>query len=402
MTLFKQPDAPVNENSQKSGPMTGIRIIDMTSIGMGPFATQNLGDMGADVIKVESAGGDIFRHVTPQRHAGMSHAFLNINRNKRSIVLDARTEHGKEAILRLVATADVFISNIRSDSLARLGLDYESLRAVNARLVFCNCYGYSEAGPYGGRASLDDVIQAACGMAHFEGIGQPAPRFANTAAVDKVCGLYITNAISMALFARERSGKGQAIEVPMFECMVSFMLLEHLSGLTFEPPEGPPGYARLLNKFRKPYKSLDGYISVVPYTDEQWQRFFLLAGRPDLAESPQYKTQFERSSRFAEVYGIVEQLVAQRSNAEWIALLGDADVPYSPVNSVEDLLADPHLNATGYWHHVDHPTEGKLTMTGIPVHFSDTPGTIRRLAPNLGEHTAEILAEIGMTPAAAS
>lgn len=379
------------------GPLSGVRIVDMTSIGMGPLATQTLGDMGADVIKIESAAGDIFRHVTPQRHAGMSHPFLNINRNKRSIVLDAKSTEGKEAIQRLVQRGDVFISNVRSAALARLGLDYAALAQLNPRLIHCNCYGYSEDGPYGGRASLDDVIQAASGTAWFQGVvGSDQPRYVNAAIADKVVALYIANAIGMALYAREKTGRGQAIEVPMFETMVSFTLPEHLGGLTFVPPEGPAGYLRLLNEYRKPQKSRDGYIAVVPYTDDQWQRFFKLAGRPDLAASPRYQTAIERSKDYAGLYELVAGIVAGKTNAEWVALLDDADIPYSPVNSVDDLLEDRHLNAVGFWHDVEHPTEGKLKMTGLPVKFSDTPATIRRLAPNLGEHTDEVLREIGM------
>ena len=379
------------------GPLSGIRVIDMSSIGMGPLATQQLGDMGADVIKIESAAGDIFRHVQPQRHAGMSHAFLNINRNKRSIVLDAKTPEGKAAILALAKDADVFMTNVRPDAIRRLGLDYASLAAINPRIIHCAAFGSAEGAPYAGRASLDDVIQAASGTAHFQGaVGADQPRFVNQAIADKILAIHIAGAISMALYARERTGRGQAIEVPMFECMVSFTLAEHLGGLTFVPPTGPAGYTRLLNEHRKPQKSKDGYISVVPYTDEQWHRFFIVAGRPDLAASPAFRTQAERAKDFAGLYAIVGEIIASKTNAEWTALLANADIPYSPVNSVENLLADRHLNATGYWHEVDHPTEGRLKMAGIPIKFSDTPGTIRRLAPGIGEHTGEILAEIGM------
>lgn len=378
------------------GPLTGIRVLDLTSIGMGPFATQLLGDMGADVIKVESASGDIFRHVTPQKHRGMSHAFLNLNRNKRSVVLDLKHRDGIEAVRRLLDTADVFVSNVRPQALARLGLDYPSLASDFPRLVHCLCHGYSEDGPYAGRASLDDVIQAACGMAWFQGFGADRPRYVNTAAVDKICGLYIANAISMALVSRAQTGAGQAIEVPMYECMVSFMLPEHLGGLTFSPPLGEPGYSRILNDYRKPYKSRDGYIAVVPYTDEQWQRFFSLTDQFSAEDMERFRTQQSRSEHFAELYEMLERVVAMRGNAEWIALLSEADIPYAPVNSVEDLIEDPHLNATGFWHRVDHPTEGALRMTGIPIRYSRTPGSIRRHAPTLGEHTDEVLRQIGL------
>ncbi len=382
------------------GPLTGIRIIDMTSIGMGPMATQMLGDMGADVIKIETAEGDIFRHVTPQRHHGMSHTFLNLNRNKRSVVVDAKTAEGKEALLRLVQDSDVFVTNVRPAAMQRLGLGAEALRTTNPRLVYCSCVGYASEGPYAGRASLDDVIQAASGTAWYQGlVGTDQPRYTNTAMADKVCALYITSAISMALVARARTGTGQAIEVPMFECMVQFNLFEHLGGLSFIPAEGGPGYTRLINAFRKPQKTRDGWIAVVPYTDAQWQRFFALAGRPELGTDPRFATAVARSGNYAALYAIAAELVAGRSTADWIALLDPADIPYAPVNSAEDLVADPHLEATGFWHEVDHPTEGRLRMMGIPLHFSDTPGSIRRLAPNLGEHTQEVLGELGPSTA---
>jgi crotonobetainyl-CoA:carnitine CoA-transferase CaiB-like acyl-CoA transferase len=383
-------------HSVSAGPLTGVRVLDMTSIGMGPMATQLLGDMGADVVKVETDGGDVFRHVTPQRHAAMSHAYLNLNRNKRSAILDAKTPEGRDAILRLAEGSDVFVSNIRPDALARLGLDAAALLQRQPRLIHCGCYGYSERGPYGGRASLDDVIQAACGLAWFQGIGAEQPRYVNGAVVDKVCGLYIANAITMALYAREKTGRGQSIEVPMFETMVAFTLVEHLAGLSFIPAEGPPGYSRILNPWRRPYRSRDGHIAVVPYTDGQWRRFFRCAGRADLADDPRFATAPARADVYPELYRIVEDCIAARTNAEWTALLRDQDIPYAPVNSTEDLIADPHLAAIGFWHELDHPTEGRLRMPGIPIRFSDTPGSIRRHAPSLGEHTKDILREIGM------
>jgi crotonobetainyl-CoA:carnitine CoA-transferase CaiB-like acyl-CoA transferase len=382
-----------------SGALAGVRVIDMTTIGMGPWATQMLGDMGADVIKVESADGDIFRHVTPQLHPGMSHAHLNFNRNKRSVVLDLKADAGRAAMLRLLAGADVFVSNVRPDALKRLGLDYASLKPAHPRLIYCGCYGFSEAGPYAGRASVDDVIQAACGLAWFQGAtggktgADVEPRYVNTAVADKVCSLFVSNAIGMALYARERSGVGQAIEVPMFECMVSFVLPEHLAGLTFEPAQGPAGYSRLLDAFRKPFRTRDGYMGVVPYNDLQWRRFFELAGRPELAGDARFRTQTERSRHFTELYSMVEETLSHKTTAEWVLLLRQADIPFAPVNSVADLIADPHLNAIGFWHQVDHPTEGRLRMPGIPVSYSATPGSIRRHAPGIGEHTEEILRE---------
>jgi crotonobetainyl-CoA:carnitine CoA-transferase CaiB-like acyl-CoA transferase len=384
------------EEATAQGPLAGIRVLDMTGVGMGPYATQTLGDMGAEVIKVEAAAGDVFRHVTPQRHPAMSHAFLNFNRNKRSIVLDAKSAHGKEALRRLAERADVFVSNVRPNAMRRLGLDYATLQAVNPRIVYCACYGYGESGPYAGRAGIDDTVQAASGVAWLQGIGQDAPRYVNTVVADKVVGLHVSQSIALALYARERTGRGQFVEVPMFETMVAFLATEHLGGLTFEPPMGGAGYARMLTPFRKPFRTKDGYMGVVPYTDAQWQRFFRIAGRPDMAADPRFATLVDRSRVFSELYKFVEDTLPSRTNAEWEAALSDGDIPFAPVNSFDDLLTDRHLKAIGFWRAYEHPSEGKVRMPDIPVRFSDTPGSIRRYAPRLGEHTAEVLREIGM------
>ncbi len=385
-----------------AGPLEGIRVLDMTGIGMGPYATQTLGDMGADIIKVETAAGDVFRHVTPQRHPAMSHAFLNFNRNKRSVVLDAKIAHGKEALRRLAARSDVFVSNLRPQAIRRLGLDYPAMQAINPRIVYCACYGYGESGPYAGRAGIDDTLQAASGAAWLQGHGQDAPRYVNTVMADKVVGLHVAQAISMALFARERSGRGQAIEVPMFETMVAFLATEHLGGLSFEPPMGGAGYSRMLTPFRRPFRTKNGWMGVVPYTDAQWKRFFEIAGRPDMAADPRFATLVARSRMFGELYQFVEDTLPTRTNAEWEVALTDGDIPFAPVNSFEDLLADRHLRAIGFWRELDHPSEGSVRMADIAVRFSDTPGSIRRLAPGLGEHTAEVLREIGMEQAQAT
>lgn len=379
------------------GALEGIKVVDMTGVGMGPWATQMLGDMGADVVKIEIGEGDVFRHALPMRHPKMSHAFLNFNRNKRSVLLDAKTELGREAMLRLVKGADVFVSNVRPGGLKRLGLDYDSLKVLNPRLVYCGCYGYSEKGPYAGRPAIDDTIQAASSLAWFVGEAQKSePKFVPTAMADKVLSLYVSNAITTALFARERTGRGQAIEVPMFESMVAFMMPEHLGGLTFEPPLGPAGYSRMLDPYRKPFRTKDGYMCVVPYTNAQWRRFFALAGQPALADDPRFKELVDRSRNFTALYSFVEKVVADKTTAEWTAVLAEADIPFAKVNSVDDLLQDPHLAAVGFWQSFEHPTEGAIRAAGIPVSYSDTPGSIRRLAPGLGEHTDEVLRELGL------
>ena len=370
----------------------------MTGVGMGPWATQILGDMGADVIKIEPAEGDVFRFVRPSHHESMSPAYLNLNRNKRSVVLDAKTPKGLAAIKRLVARGDVFVSNVRPQAMRRLGLDYAAVSQVNPRIIYCACYGFSEDGPYAGRAAVDDIVQAASGLAWLQGFGQAAPRYVNAIVADKVVGTTVAQAIGFALYSRERTGHGQAIEVPMFETMVAFNSPEHLAGRTFVPPLGEAGYARLLNPYRKPFKTADGYIGVVPYNDHQWKRFFDIAGKPAMIEEPRYATILARSNYFAELYKFIEDTLATNTTAHWSAAFAKAELPFAPVNSFDDLFTDPHLTAIGFWKEIDHPTEGKLRMPGIAVKFSATPATLRRHAPNIGEHTDEVLREIGLDP----
>lgn len=378
-----------------AGALENVRVLDLSSVGMGPFAAQMLGDMGADVIKIETAAGDVFRHVTPQRHPAMSHAHLNFNRNKRSVIMDAKTAEGKQQLLALLEQTDVLLSNMRAPAMRRLGLDYATLEHRFPRLIHCSCYGYSEKGPYAGRAAIDDTIQAVSGMAWMQGdAGATAPSYVKSVVADKVVGLYVTQAVACALYEREQSGRGQAIEVPMFECMVAFMAPEHLAGRTFVPAQGPAGYTRLLNAFRRPFRTRDGYMSVVPYTDAQWVRFFALVGKPEMAQDPRYDSLTSRSRHFPELYRFVETTLGERTTAEWTEILMDADLPFSRVNGIDDLLKDEHLNAVQFWHRTEHPTEGAIVQAGIPMHFSRTPGTLRRHAPNLGEHTEDVLAEI--------
>jgi crotonobetainyl-CoA:carnitine CoA-transferase CaiB-like acyl-CoA transferase len=383
------------------GPLTGVRVIDLTSIVMGPYATQILGDMGADVIKVESPEGDVFRHVTPFRNRGMSAAFLNLNRNKRSVALDLKREDERQVLLDLIAGADVFVTTVRPQAMRKLGLDYESLRERNPRLIYCGAYGFSEAGPYAGRPAFDDIIQAMCGMASLQASQRgmqgendsDGPRYVNTIMADKTSGCVVAYAVAMALYERERSGRGQAIEVPMFETMVSFTLIEHLAGATFCPAQGGMGYERVLSEHRKPYRTRDGYISLMPYTAEQWARFFEAAGRPGMAADPRVTDPALRSGKIAELYGLLAEIVAERTTAEWVELLRAADLPMAPVLSPEDLMNDEHLQALGFFRREEHPSEGEVRTVGIPVRFSRTPGDIRRLAPRLNEHREEILME---------
>ena len=384
-----------------AGPLTGIRVIDLSSIVMGPYATQILGDMGADVIKIESPDGDVFRYVTPFLNQGMSAAFLNLNRNKRSVALDLKGENDRRILLDLLKSADVLVTTVRPQAMRRLGLDYESLSNDNPRLIYCGAYGFSERGPYAGLPAFDDIIQAMCGISSLQGRrGEKdrdsvsnGPQYVNTIFADKTVGCFIATAVSMALFERERSGLGQAIEVPMFETMVSFTMIEHLAGETFYPPRGPMGYERVLSEHRRPYRTKDGYIGLLPYTAEQWARFFEAAGRPELAKDPRVIDPSARSANIGFLYALLVEIVAERTTAEWVEILMAADIPMSPVLSPEDLLDNEHLKAIDFFERVEHPSEGDVRTIGIPVRFSRTPGAIERLAPRLDEHREEILKE---------
>lgn len=366
---------------QSLGPMTGVRIVDMTSVGMGPYATQILGDMGAEVIKVEAPEGDIFRHPAPIKSEGMSAVFLNLNRNKRSITLDVKQADGRARLLGLIDGADVFVSNIRPQALARLGLDSESLLERNPRLIYCAAVGFGQDGPYAGRPAFDDIIQAMCGLASLQGRDDGTPRYVKTIMADKVAGLTLAYAIPMALYEREHSGKGQAIEVPMFETLSSFVLVEHLGGHTFHPPIAPMGYPRVLAPDRRPYRTADGFIALLPYTDGQWQRFFSCAGRVDLASDARFATAMARTMHYDALYAELSAIVETRSTADWLEALVGEDIPHSRIATLEDLLEDPHLAATGLFRNEQHPTEGEIVTLAPTVRFGRTPATLRYAAP---------------------
>lgn len=367
-----------------SGPLVGVRVLDLTSVGMGPYATQILGDMGAEVIKVESAAGDAFRHSAPSLHDGMSAAWLQLNRNKRSLVLDLKAEADLALLHRLLADADILVSSIRPQAMRRLGLDPAELVHRYPRLIYCGLYGFSEAGPYAGQPAFDDIIQARSGCADLQGrSGASEPAYVNTVIADKVSGLTAAYAMAMALYERERSGCGQAIEVPMFETLVSFNLIEHMAGASFSGSGLPMGYGRVLSPFRKPYRTRDGHISVLPYTSQQWLRFFELSGHSEYARQERFTDPVQRGRHIDELYRLVADILVEHTTTEWIARLEAADIPCAPVTTLEGLLEDPHLKATGFFQTREHPSEGLVTMPGIPVGFSRTPGSIRTLAPGL-------------------
>ena len=386
-------------STTKSGPLSGIRVADLTSVLLGPFATQILGDMGADVIKIEGPEGDTTRDLGPRRSDGMAAIYLNSNRNKRDLCIDLKSKDGRAAFLKLLETMDVFFHNMRPSAVKRLGLTYEEVRAVNPNIVYCGAYGFGQDGPNANKPAYDDMIQGVSGIASTQSTLMGRPGYMPTVIADKTTALTAVYSITMALFHRERTGEGQKVDVPMFETMVQFHMLEHLYGGNFEPPLGPVGYPRAISPNRHPYKTKDGMIGVLPYVDKQWKAFFDIAGCPELMSDPRFSTIEARLDNIDEVYKVLSDIIVTRTSAEWLADLDAASIPSVPINSPGDLLEDEHLKAVGFWKSMDHPTEGRLTYPDIPTVFSATPGSVRRHAPNLGEHHREILKEIGLLDA---
>ncbi len=378
-----------------AGTLDGIRVVDLTTVILGPWATQMLGDMGADVIKIETPAGDTTRNLGPRKNEGMASMYLASNRNKRSIVLDLTQEAGREALFKIVGTADVFVHNMRPKVAKKLGLDYEKFAAAYPDLIFCATYGFRSDGPMADDPAYDDIIQAASGLADLQTVTANAPRFVPTIIADKTTAYNVATSILSALVYKERGGGGQYLEVPMFETLVDYVMIEHLYGAAFEPPIAGLGYERLLNTGRKPYPTKDGFLAVLPYTDANWETLFKIADRPDLAADPRFADISTRIDNSQYVYDTLADIVATRTTAEWEQALEGSNIPTMAVNTKEMLLEDEQLNASGFWRFVDHPTEGKLRMTDPPTRFSKTPSTVRRLQPLLGEHSAEILAEAG-------
>lgn len=390
------PDQKPDQIPSKRGALAGIRVLDLTSVVLGPFATQTLGDMGADVIKVESPDGDIMRYAEPMRSAGMGAVFLNINRNKRSVCLNLKKPQARAALDKLIATADVFIHSMRPQAIERLGLGYDAVRAITPSIIYCATVGFSARGPYATRPAYDDIIQGMSGLADLSAQRSGGePEFAPSIICDKICGLTAYGAVTTALFHRERTGDGQAIEVPMFETMTAFTLAEHLTGHAFVPPKANLGYPRCLATERRPYQTADGYMAVLPYSDRHWQAFFKTAGRPEMAHDPRMSNATERSRHISELYGLVAEIMREKTTAEWADLLSAADIPSVPIKALADLETDPHLTALNFFVDYMHPSEGQLRTTAVPVSYTESPGSpVRRPPPRLGEHTHEILDEV--------
>ena len=380
-----------NSPTPAPGLLDGIRVVDLTAIVFGPYATQVMADMGADVIKIEPPEGDAYRYASPGPERGLSGVFVNVNRGKRSVVLDLRGDEGKAALRKLIATADVFIHSMRGAAIARLGFDYEAVRAIRPDIVYVNCYGYSRRGPKRDLPAYDDTIQADCGIAALQQQITGEPGFVATIMADKVSAQTALWSTFAALFHRERTGEGQEVEVGMFETMAGFVLAEHANGRLFSPPLGPAAYHRVVSPNRKPYRTSDGWIAALIYNDRHWAKF-VEAVEPEWADEG-LATLEQRAARVHEVYGNLAQTFATRTTAEWIELLQGLGIPVAPINTPDDLFEDEHLNAIGFFETVASDY-GDITFPGMPSWFSAGQGRVAGPCPRLGEHTDEVLAEL--------
>jgi crotonobetainyl-CoA:carnitine CoA-transferase CaiB-like acyl-CoA transferase len=392
----------VEASAAKTGPLAGVRVIDHTSILFGPYATQILGDLGADVVKVEAAGresrnaGDAWRWLAPtqSRVDGLGPLFMMANRNKRSVELDLRSPEGASAMRDLLRTGDVFVSNARAPALERLGLSYEAVRQINPDIIYVHGVGYGSDGPYAERPAFDDVIQAASGVSGLLARGERAdPGYFPSVLADKIAGLFLAQAVSAALYCRLAQGVAQFVEVPMFECLASFNMLEHMFGEVWQPPTGALGYPRMFAPERRPMRTADGFIAVLLYDRPQWRRFLQLLGLPEATLSnAHYFT--KQGPNLAVLLPILEEALQSATADEWFVRMVAADLPVSKVNELEDVLADPHLKAVNLFETFHHPQGGDYTSIRHPVRYSVTPANVHRNPPRLGEHTAEVLAEL--------
>lgn len=386
-------DAPATSGA---GPLAGIRVIECASIVLGPMTTQLLGDMGADVIKVEDRAGDLTRRIGPERADRMGALFLGCNRNKRSVVLDLKDAEHRGAFDTLVVGADIVVTSIRPSAATRLGLDHDALSRLNPAIITCQLEGFGADGPYAGKAAYDDIVQSLAGLAMLQTVVTGEPRYVPTILADKITAVHAAYAIAAALIHRLRTGRGQAVNVAMLETTTSFTLVEHLWGEACEPPIGPMGYPPVATASRRPFRTQDSYLAVMPYTDANWRRFYELIGRHDRVDDPAFNTLRGRHANIDLVWGDLKKQLTKRTSAEWIALLEHEDIPFAAVNTLEDLLTDPHLMKVGFWKSLTGPDGEVQRFPRSPLVLADSPASIRRLPPRLGEHTREVLLEYGV------
>jgi crotonobetainyl-CoA:carnitine CoA-transferase CaiB-like acyl-CoA transferase len=384
-------DSPA-QTAQAHGPLHGLRILDLTNVLFGPFGAQTLGDWGAEIIKVESLAGDTWRSAGHFRNRGMSGQFMAANRNKRSLALDLKHEKGKEILRRLIPTADVLVSNIRPAGLARLGFSYEACRALNPRLVYAVATGFGQDGPWAARPAFDEIIQAASGFASAMGTDDE-PAFVPSLIGDKICGMALTAAVTAALLHRERTGEGQLVEVPMLETLAAFNSIEMFGGYAFVPPIGETGYKRM--KARRPVRTKDGWLTMLPYSADNWCAFFEAVGHPECIEDFAVRDPVSRARNIDRIYDRMREVAITRTTAEWEELLLRIDVPHTAFARLGEIAEQPHLKQVEMFPELEHPSEGRIRQARPPTRFSASPASVRRLAPRLGEHTREVLAEAG-------
>ncbi|WP_166375861.1 CaiB/BaiF CoA transferase family protein [Aeromicrobium phragmitis] len=373
------PDTPEGN----TGPLAGVRIVDLTSYFMGPYATALLAQLGASVTKVEPPEGDISRGILDPDGRRMGQVFLNLNRGKSSVVLNLKSPADFRLFEELTATTDVVIHNIRQDSAERLGISYERLRRVNPSVILCSLQGFASDGPLASRPALDDTIQAASGMASIQGGSSGEPAYIRSPIADKTVGVFAVVAVLAAIIERDRSGLGQSVEVPMLETMTSFNLVEQQGGLVYDPPRGPSGYARTASPFRRPFRTTDGHISVLVYTNRHWADFFRLIDRDDLVEDERFRTIGARTENIDELYRLIGSEFLNRSSQDWLERLQKADIPCAPVATIDDIVASERTTPSGLLERVDHPTEGTLLQPALPIRFSRTALAPAAPAPNL-------------------
>jgi crotonobetainyl-CoA:carnitine CoA-transferase CaiB-like acyl-CoA transferase len=386
-----------SEMSHGAGPLAGVRVIDLTQFVLGPYATQTLGDLGADVIKVEEPSGD------RQRSAGkapssptMGPVYVALNRNKRSVALDLKTEPGRRALRRLIARADVFIHNMRPEAVARLGFSYAEVAAAKPDIVYVEAMGYDPEGPYAGRQAFDDLIQAASGACGLGQLVEDAAPFRPLPSIvaDKTCGLFAVIATLAALRHKEKTGEGQYVAVPMLETFTGFIMAEHLYGETFVPPTGHFGHTTTITPYRRPYRTRDGWLAVLPASREASARFLALGGLPNAYESERFTSKMAGRDRVAEYYAMMDEAAATRTTDEWMELCAVAAIPAMRANTPTEIFDDPQLKQTLF---EERQLEGEGTYRAMKpgLRFSRTPVSIRRDPPPIGRHTDEVLAEAG-------
>jgi crotonobetainyl-CoA:carnitine CoA-transferase CaiB-like acyl-CoA transferase len=390
---------PSDARPDAQSPLAGLRILDLTSMVLGPYATQILADYGADVVKVEPPQGDLMRRGGASKSPDMGALHLQLNRNKRSLVLDLKQAAARDALLRLCANTDVLVHNNRPAAMRRLHLTGDDVRRVNPRLVYVSLMGYGDTGPYAGKPAYDDLIQGISALpATAAQAGGQEPRYVPLTLTDRIVGINAAHVILAAIVCRDRTGEGQSVELPMFETMAQFVLGDHLGGRSFEPPVGGPGYNRLLTANRRPYATRDGHICALVYTERHWRAFFAAIGRlDDYLANPHLSDQATRTRHYNEVYGIVADILQTRTTAEWVALFEQCDIPCAPMNDLDALIDDPHLAAVGFFQTLAHPTEGRIRYTGIPSRWNGQALKITRHAPQLGEHSLAILRDGGLS-----